>query len=157
MKKRIADKTILINSLKTEVSSRYSKEAKRFQYFYNSAHPEARIWRKMLYARIFCFIRNGELVSVVVELVRFIYTASGKTFTYYGSQFLPRTKYSKELISAAVSGSKPEARFCVSRDTFFRWKALLPSPVRTQDHSPSSPAGLSRRILRCSSESRLRN
>jgi len=146
MKKRIADKTVLINSLKSEVSSRYNREAKRFQYFYNSAHPEARIWRKMLYARIFCFIRNGELVSVTVELVRFIYTATGKTFTYYGSQFLPRTKYSRELISAAVSGSEPETRFCVSRDTFFRWKSLIPAPGRTQDHNPPSPAGLSQMI-----------
>lgn len=143
MKKRIADKTILINSLQAEISFLYNREAKRFQHLYNSANPTAHIWRKMLYTRVFCFLHNGDLVYVKVELVRFIYVASGKTFTFYGSLFLPRTKYSREFISAAVSGSDPEARFYVSAETFFHWKSLFPASSPIQDHNSTSPAGFS--------------
>lgn len=117
MKKRIADKTILINSLQAEICSLYNREAKRFQHLYNSANPTAHIWRKMLYTRVFCFLHNGDLVYVKVELVRFI--------------------------SAAVSGSDPEARFYVSAETFFHWKSLFPASSPIQDHNSTSPASFS--------------
>lgn len=95
MKRRDLCKPDPADSLQSEISSRYSREAVRFQHLHNSARPGDRICRHMLYKRVFHFLRGGVLLDVTVEMVLFIYVNSGRTFTFYGTLFLPRTKYSE--------------------------------------------------------------
>ena len=85
MKRRDICKPDPTESLRSEISSRYQKEAVRFQHLHNSSHPEDRIWRHMLYIRTFHFLSGGVLLTVKVEMVRFIYVNSNRTFTFYSS------------------------------------------------------------------------
>ena len=57
----------------------------------------------MLYERTFHFLRGGILLTVKVEMVRFIHVNSNRTFTFYSSLFLPRTSYAREFIRTAIS------------------------------------------------------
>jgi len=122
-------------SLRSEISSRYQKEAVRFQHLHNSAHPEDRIWRHMLYERVFHFLHSGILLTIKVEMVRFIHVDSGRTFTFYSSLFLPRTSYIREFIRTAISSPSSEARFFVSAGTLRRWESAFASFFPAQDHN----------------------
>lgn len=135
MKRRDLCKTDSAYSLQSEISSRYHREAVRFQHIHNSAHPGDRIWRHMLCKRVFHFLRGGVLLTVEVEMVRFIYVNTGRTFTFYGTLFLPRTRYSKEFIRAAISLPGSESSLCVSADTVRRWKKAYAPSIPTQDHN----------------------
>ena len=135
MKRRDICKPDPAESLRSEISSRYQKEAVRFQHLHNSAHPEDRIWRHMLYERTFHFLRGGILLTVKVEMVRFIHVDSGRTFTFYSSLFLPRTSYVRKFIRTAISSPSSEARFFVSAGTLRRWESTFASLYPAQDHN----------------------
>ena len=135
MKRRDICKPDPAESLRSEISSRYQKEAVRFQHLHNSAHPEDRIWRHMLYERTFHFLRGGILLTVKVEMVRFIHVDSGRTFTFYSSLFLPRTSYVREFIRTAISSPSSEARVFVSAGPLRRWESTFASLYPAQDHN----------------------
>lgn len=129
------------SSFQLEIPSLYYRESLRFQEAHNASGSAQRIWRHGLYRRVFRFFLHGSLVCVEVELVRFLYAGTNRSFTYYGSLFLPYTSFAKELISSALSDGAEEA-FLVSSDTIRRWKRSLPSPRRTTEHKPTpSPVG----------------
>ena len=134
MKRRDLCKPDPAEYLQSEISSRYHIEAVRFQHLQNSAHPEDRIWRHMLYERTFHFLRGGVLLTIRVELVRFIYVNSRRTFTFYSSLFLPRTSYTREFIRTAISSPSSEAGFFVSTCTLRRWESAYTSFFPAQDH-----------------------
>ena len=135
MKRRDICKPDPTESLRSEISSRYQKEAVRFQHLHNSSHPEDRIWRHMLYIRTFHFLSGGVLLTVKVEMVRFIYVNSNRTFTFYSSLFLPRTSYVREFIRTAISSPASEARFFVAIGTIRRWESTCASFFPAQDHN----------------------
>ena len=145
MKRRDICKPDYAGSLQSEISSRYRREAVRFQHLHNSTRPGNRIWRHMLYERVFHFLRGGILLDVRVEIVRFIYVDSGRTFTFYGSLFLPRIRYAGEFVSMSISSSGSESRSFLSMETLRRWKKALASFPLAQDHNsapPLSPPGM---------------
>ena len=145
MKRRDLCKPNISKSLQAEISSQYHREALAYQHSYNSSHDGDRIWRHMLYRRTFRFLRGGRLVSVTVEIVRFIHARTRRTFTFYGSLFLPRVRYPLEFVRSASSPSDAEACFYVSSDTVRRWRSSLPGQPGPQDHdsAPSRrPSGM---------------
>lgn len=121
--------------MQSEISSQYRREAVRFQHAHNAGHPEDRIWRHMLYKRVFHFLRGGTLLSITIEMVRFIYVNSGRTFTFYGSLFLPRIRYARESISMAIASSESGIRSFLPMDTLRHWKKALDRLSPTQDHN----------------------
>lgn len=128
--------------MQSEISSQYRREAVCFQHVHNDRHPGDRIWRHMLYKRVFHFLRGGTLLSITIEMVRFIYVNSGRTFTFYGSLFLPRIRYARESISMAIASSESGARSFLSIDTLQRWKKALDQIPPTKDHKSASPPTL---------------
>lgn len=143
VKKRDICKPDPARSLQSEISSRYHREAVRFQHLHNSTRPGNRIWRHMLYERVFHFLRGGVLLTIRVEMVRFIYVGSRRTFTFYGSLFLPRIRYARESILAAVSSSGSQSLSFLTRDVLRRWKKACALFPLVQDHNcaprPSLP------------------
>lgn len=89
----------------------------------------------MLYERGFHFLRGGVLLTIKVEMVRFIYVNSRRTFTFYGSLFLPRTSYVREFIRTAIFSPSSEAGFYVSAGTLRRWESAYASFFPAQDHN----------------------
>lgn len=129
------------SSFQSEIPSLYYRESLRFQETHNAKETAHRIWRHGLYHRVFRFFLHGCLVCVEVSLVRFLYAGTNRSFTYYGSLFLPYTSFARDLILSALSDGAEEA-FLVSSDTIHCWKQSLPSPRRTMEHKPApSPAG----------------
>lgn len=125
-------------SFQSEIASLYEREAKAFQFRHNLSHPESLIWRHLLYRRTFFFFRNGSSFSVQVELVRFRFAGTNRTFTFYGSLFCAFSHFSKELISqAAAQKDDPfsPAATLVSRETLSRWVSCLAS-LSSALHSP---------------------
>ena len=121
-------------------------------YYYNekTRHMQARsrripavdrIWRHMLYIRTFHFLSGGVLLTVKVEMVRFIYVNSSRTFTFYSSLFLPRTSYAREFIRTAISSPSSEARFFVSAGTLRHWESTCSSffPAQQDHNCPPRP------------------
>ena len=96
----------------------------------------------MLYERTFHFLRGGVLFTIKVEMVRFIYVNSRRTFTFYGSLFLPRTSYAREFILTAISSPGSEAGFFVSTGTLRRWISTYASSISAQDHNCAPPPAL---------------
>lgn len=135
MKRRDICKPDPAESLRSEILSRYHAETVRFQHIHNSAHPEDRIWRHMLYERGFHFLRDGVLLTIKVEMVRFIYVNSRRTFTFYGSMFLPRTSYVREFIRTAIFSPSSEAGFYVSAGTLRRWESAYFPLFQAKDHN----------------------
>jgi len=110
------------------ISSCYDQQAAFFQSKHNKNHPEQRIWRHMLYKRTFYFSINGRHISVEIEIVRFRYVGTNKTFTYYGTLFCAYSNFSTGFIKQAVSSSNdllsPSA-LTVSVKTLNCWKERL--------------------------------
>lgn len=131
MKKHSLCKNEIINSLQAAIRSRYARLAFSFQHSHNASHPDRRIWRHMLCPRTFIFFRSGETVKVTVDIVRFIYVGTHRTFTFYADLFLPFSRYPAELVRSAISLPKSDQAFCVSRDTLSRWRRL-PLPADGQ-------------------------
>lgn len=123
----------------SKISSQYRMEAVRFQYAHNTAHPGNRIWRHMLYKRVFHFLHRGILQTVKVEMVRFIYVNSGRTFTFYGTLFLPRIRYARDFIRKAIFSSESKPRFFFSVKTILRWKKAYDMSLPAQDHNSATP------------------
>lgn len=146
MKKQDLCKQYFSLSTSSEISSFYYRESLLFQHNHNAAHPASRLWRHALVKRVFRFFLQGTLCLVQVELVRFLDVNSRKTFTFYGSLFLPYTSYARSVISSAITSPRGDAAFLVSADTLRRWTASFPSTDNTSDHQPSpsasSPPGL---------------
>ncbi|MEE1042160.1 MAG: hypothetical protein U0L10_15845 [Lachnospiraceae bacterium] len=95
----------------------------------------------MLYERTFHFLRGGILLTVKVEMVRFIHVNSNRTFTFYSSLFLPRTSYAREFIRTAISSPSSEARFFVSAGTLRHWESTCSSffPAQQDHNCPPRP------------------
>lgn len=115
------------------ISASYDREARRFQKTYNSQHPLCHIWRHILYARTFFFCRGGICFSVRVELLRFLYAGTSRTFTFYGSLFLAFSSFSKEFIRSASSpcpSIPDEVMLLIPACTLARWARLIRDRTR---------------------------
>ena len=127
-----------------KISLNYAQEAIVYQTRYNTAHPQHRIWRHLLYQRTFYFFQNGKLLSVRVELVRFRYAGTNRTFTFYGTLFCAYSHFAAEFIRRAVSESHIDdspISLSVSLETLRYWKNWLvtgrvPSPGFPKDTRP---------------------
>lgn len=110
------------------IFSCYDQQAAAFQSKYNKNHPKQHIWRHMLYKRTFYFSLNGRHISIEIEIVRFRYVGTNKTFTFYGTLFCAYSNFSAEFIKQAVSSSdellSPSA-LTVSVKTLNCWKEWL--------------------------------
>lgn len=118
-----------------KISSSYNQQALRFQFRHNQKHPDRRIWRHLIYRRTFYFFRNGEYFSVQIELVRFRYAGTNRTFTFYGDLFLPFSRFSSCFVRQAVSETgciDGPAASVVSPETLRQWQARMarPQPLR---------------------------
>lgn len=89
----------------------------------------------MLYERVFHFLRGGVLLTIKIEMVRFIYVNSRRTFTFYGSLFLPRTSYVREFVLTAITSPSSEAGFFISTGTLHRWESAYSPFFQAQDHN----------------------
>lgn len=115
-------------SFQQKILSCYDQEARNFQLQHNASHREHRIWRHMLYKRTFYFFRNGIHFSVEVEIVRFRFAGTNRTFTFYGSLFCSFSHFSKEFISKAVAeNTDPFSSVAglVSTQTILHWASCL--------------------------------
>ena len=124
MKKLIFCKKNL--SIQQNISSLYNRLAVKFQYEHNQRQPHQRIWRHMLYPRTFFFFLHGTVISVQVEIVRFRFAGTNRTFTYYGPFFLPYSKFSRPFIHAALRADDMDTEspsLMVSCDTLASWRS----------------------------------
>lgn len=112
----------LIQRATEETQERYDAEVRQFQRSYNEKHPLQRIWRHIIAKRRITVLYESEDVSVVIRTVRFIYSHSSQTFTFYGTLFLLcRTHYAFHLLREWI-GTRP-AR--LSRDVERRWASFV--------------------------------
>jgi len=114
-----------------------------FQFRYNQAHPNARIWRHMLYKRTFFFFRDGIAFSVQVTLVRFVYAGTSRTFTFYGDLFCAFSHFSSEFIRQAVAEKDIGDSFpalTVPEVVLNVWGSLPPSGFRPRTNPPDITA-----------------
>ena len=128
-----------IFSFRQKTASLYSREACSFQYRHNRLHPDCRIHRHMLCPRTFHFFHGGHHVLVQVCLVRFRFSGTNRTFTFYGSLFLPFSRFSLAFIRQAVSEERDRclcgpASTCVSSGTVSRWARML---ADAGEHTPA--------------------
>jgi len=121
-----------IDAFISKTQMRYRNEADTFQHRYNEKN-KIHIWRHMLYSRIFHFYINGDLISVPVEIIRFIFAGSNKTFSFYGSLLLPRTTYSVPLLKNWIN-SKPAF---LSPEVCNRWYSAVTNNDDTLHFSPN--------------------
>lgn len=108
-------------------SSEYHSQVKKFQNRYNHLHPDSHIWKHGLYTRTFFFYRNGLSFSVEIQIVRFVYAGTNKTFTFYGTLFSAFSHFSREFIRQAVREKNSPDSFpalTVSIETLAAWEAL---------------------------------
>ena len=112
MKKRFFGKSLsvredekknnLTKQVQEETASSYDHEAREHQHSFNQAHPSGHIWRHMLSKRKFTFYREGIAIQIEIEIVRFIFAGTNRTFTFYGTLFYQFYRFSLEFIRAAV-------------------------------------------------------
>lgn len=137
IKKEALKELLLIPKFKSAVNSNkisalYDKEARSFQAAYNKRHPGRHIWRHILYTRTLYFFRDREHISVCVEIVRFRFAGSSRTFTFYGSLFASFSRFSAEFIRQAVSERDSPcgmASSVVHPSTIRRWGMAPGFPV----------------------------
>ncbi len=111
------------------ISERYEQEARDFQRKYNASHPDCHIWRHMLYTRTFYFYHEGQYISVRIEVLRFRYAHTFRTFTFYGSLLCPFSHFSTSFIRQAVAEADllfSQTASLVSTDTLRRWTLSMP-------------------------------
>lgn len=123
----------------SKISSGYEREVKKFQFCYNQAHPDARIWRHLLYERTFFFFRDGIAFSVQVTLVHFVYAGTSRTFTFYGTLFCAFSHFSTEFIRQAVAEKDLRDSFpalTVPEVVLNVWASLPPSGFRPRSNPP---------------------
>lgn len=106
------------------ISDEYDRQARAFQKEYNSSHPDGHLWRHILYKRTFRFFKDGQVISVELEIVRFIYAGTNSTFTFYSSFFLPFSRFSIGFMKQAILFPSGAAAMDVSADTVSRWGRL---------------------------------
>lgn len=126
-------------SFQQKTASLYSRQACVFQYRYNRDHPRHRIHRHMLCPRTFHFIHGGHPVLARVCLVRFRFTGTNRTFTFYGSLFVPFSHFSLAFIRQAVAEAAERclcgpASTSVSSETVSRWARVL---TDLAEHTPA--------------------
>lgn len=127
----------------SKISSDYERGTQNFQFRYNQAHPNARIWRHMLYKRTFFFFRDGIAFSVQVTLVRFVYAGTSRTFTFYGDLFCAFSHFSSEFIRQAVAEKDLGDSFpalTVPEVVLNVWGSLPPSGFRPRTNPPDITA-----------------
>lgn len=127
MKRKELSKHFFSNTLQSNIASEYDKQARDFQKKYNQTHPDAHIWRHILYKHIFYFSKNGQVLSVRVEIVRFIYAGTNKTFTFLGNLFRAFSRFTWNFLHAAVKDPLSPAALEVSAETVYRWQKLFSS------------------------------
>ena len=116
---------IKFKNIQDGIAADYDRQARQFQAEYNKKHPGRHIWRHILYRRTFCFFNFGQTFPVTLEIVRFIYAGTNKTFTFYGSLFLPFSHFSKDFMALAVSEPSGDAALEVSESTVRCWARHL--------------------------------
>ncbi len=112
------------------ISARYEQEARDFQLKYNASHPDCHIWRHMLYRRTFDFYHEGQHLSACIEVLRFRYAHTFRTFTFYGSLLCPFSHFSAGFIRQAIAEAGlllSQTASLVSADTIRRWTLTMPS------------------------------
>lgn len=108
----------------------YEQEARNFQLRYNASHPDCHIWRHMLYQRTFYFYSGGHHICVCIEILRFRYAHTFRTFTFYGSLLCPFSHFSADFIRQAVAEAGllfSQTASLVTTDTLRRWAHSMPS------------------------------
>ena len=78
----------LIQRATEEAQERYDAEVSQFQHSYNEKHPLQHIWRHIISKRRITVLYESEDVSVVIQVVRFVYARTSQTFTFYGCHVL---------------------------------------------------------------------
>lgn len=124
-------------SFQQKIISLYNRQACSFQYLYNREHPQHRIHRHMLCPRTFHFFHAGQHLLLPLCLVRFRFTGTNRTFTFYGSLFIPFSRFSLDFIRQAVSEARSlcgPASTSVSSETVSRWAGMTLDPT---EHTPS--------------------
>lgn len=117
----------------------YEQEARIFQLRYNASHPDCHIWRHMLYRRTFYFYSGGHHICVCIEILRFRYAHTFRTFTFYGSLLCPFSHFSADFIRQAVAEAVllfSQTASLVTADTLRRWAHSMPGAAA---HSISCP------------------
>ena len=131
--KSTSDKSQLnfIQRATEEAQERYDAEVSQFQHSYNEKHPLQHIWRHIIAKRRITVLYESEDVSVVIQVVRFVYAHTSQTFTFYGTLLLRRTHYAFHLLRKWI-GSRPAN---LSRDVEKRWASFVsvPEKVRVSD------------------------
>ena len=100
--KSTSDKSQLnfIQRATEEAQERYDAEVSQFQHSYNEKHPLQHIWRHIIAKRRITVLYESEDVSVVIQVVRFVYAHTSQTFTFYGCHVLsPLWKIVIEFVS----------------------------------------------------------
>ncbi len=92
-------------SFSNKISACYDQEARKFQKEYNRSHPGCHIWRHVLSRRTFFFCSHGHHFAASVEIVRFLFAHSNRTFTFYGSLFLPGSPFPVQFVQQALAES----------------------------------------------------
>lgn len=111
------------------ISALYERETRSFQFRYNAAHPDCHIWRHMLYQRTFYFYSGGRHISAHIEVLRFRYAHTSRTFTFYGSLLCPFSHFSADFIRQAVAEAGllfSQTASLVTADTVRRWAHSMP-------------------------------
>ena len=109
----------------SDIATQYDHFVRKFQSEYNKSHPNDHIWRHALYRRTFSFFYNGCLLSIIIEIVRFLHPRSNKTFTYYAGLFLPFYRFSLEFMRFAVTHPDSDPALDVSANTLKQWEDVL--------------------------------
>ena len=143
MKRRNICKHNLSESLQADISSDYDRQAREYQCRHNRKHPHERIWRHILYRRSFFFYREGQTVSISVEIVRFIYAGTNKTFTFLGSLFRAFSRFPWEFLRVATASPQSPAAFEVCAETALRCEKILAS-VKLHNSAHGTPLSDSR-------------
>lgn len=124
---------------------KYKEEARDFQQQYNLAHPEHRIWKHRYGLRTFYFFVQGSLIYVQVQILRFRFAGTNRTFTFYGSLFCAFSRFSRNFMAQAVAQADllfSELSTLLSPKTLSRWESLLsavPAPVASHGWDSAEP------------------
>ena len=86
------------------------------------------IWRHIIAKRRITVLYESEDVSVVIQVVRFVYAHTSQTFTFYGTLLLRRTHYAFHLLRKWI-GSRPAN---LSRDVEKRWASFVSVPEKVR-------------------------
>ena len=143
MKNRTFINTKFDDPIKKTIYFEYNREARAYQADYNRNNPGKHIWRHMLYPRSVRFFRNGKIVTVVIEIVRFICQDTKKTFSFYGTSILKYFCHAVCFIRHALSHPDSPDTDKIPLTTLRRWKHLFDGSLTSGRAGSLSLPGLS--------------